>query len=328
MAIGFRRTACCLVVLLALAAFAQCQSFAQDYPNRPIRLIVGGPAGGVADIRARWVAERLNAALGKSIVVDNRAGAGGNIGAELAAKSPRDGYTLIIVHQGTLALNPHIYKRVGYDPIADFTPVTRFVVSPLMLAAHPAMPVKNAGELIELVRKKPGQYNYGSPGSGTPPHLAAELFKRMAKIEVTHIPYKGGVLALSDLAAGRLTYTIEGLALQTPYAKAGRIRALGVTSAKRVASLPEIPTIAESGLPQYEYMGWMGFAAPAGTPREIVGRLNAVMVKILKTPEAREWFAEQGGEPVGDTPEEFAAFVKREHAYWGPIIRDAGIRAD
>ena len=327
MAIGFRRTACCLVVFLALAAFAPCQSFAQDYPNRPIRLIAG-PAGGVSDIRARWIAERLSTALGKTIVVDNRGGAGGNIGMELAAKSPKDGYTLIIVHQGTLALNPHIYKRVGYDPIADFAPITRFIEGPLMLAVHPAMPVKTAGDLIDLARKKPGQYNYGSPGSGTPPHVAAELFKRLAKIEATHVPYKSGAAALSDLAGGRLTYTIEGLALQAPHAKAGRIRALGVTSVKRVATLPEIPTIAESGLPQYEYMGWMGLAAPAGTPREIVGRLNAVMVKILKTAEAREWFGEQGGEPVGGTPDEVAAFIKREHAFWGPIIRDAGIRAD
>ena len=327
MAIVFRRTVGCLAVF-ALAAVALPQSFAQDYPNRPIRLIVTSPAGSVSDVRARWVAERLNTAFTKTIVVDNRGGAGGNIGAELAAKSPKDGYTLVIVHQGTLVLNPHIYKRVGYDAIADFAPITRFVVSPLMLAVHPAMPAKTAGELIELVRKNPGQYNYGSPGNGTPPHLAAELFKRMAKIEATHIPYKGGAAALTDLAGGRLAYTIEGLALQAPHAKTGRIRALGVTSAKRVATLPEIPTIAESGLPQYQYMSWMGLAAPAGTPREIVARINAVMVKILKTAEAREWFAEQGGEPVGDTPEEIAAFIKREHTYWGPIIRDAGIRAD
>ena len=265
MAIGLRRIVWCPVVLLSLAAFAPCQSFAQDYPNRPIRLIAGS-AGGVSDIRARWVAERLNTALGKTIVVDNRGGAGGNIGTELAAKSPKDGYTLIIVHQGTLALNPHIYKRVGYDPIADFAPITRFIEGPLMLAVHPAMPVKTAGDLIDLARKKPGQYNYGSPGSGTPPHVAAELFKRLAKIEAAHIPYKSGAAALSDLAGGRLTYTIEGLALQAPHAKAGRIRALGVTSVKRVATLPEIPTIAESGLPQYEYMGWMGLAAPSRDP--------------------------------------------------------------
>ena len=232
------------------------------------------------------------------------------------------------MHQGTLALNPHIYKRVGYDPIADFAPITRFVVSPLLLAVHPGVPAKTVAELIELVKRKPGQYLYGSPGNGTPPHMAAELFKRTAKIELTHVPYKGGAAALLDLAGGRLTYTFDAVALQVPHVKTGKIRALGVTSGKRIATLPDVPTVAESGLPQYEYWSWMGLAAPAGTPREIVAQLNAVMAKILKTAEARDWFAEQGGEPVGDTPEEFAAFVKREHARWGPIIRDAGIRAD
>jgi tripartite-type tricarboxylate transporter receptor subunit TctC len=303
-------------------------TFAQTYPAKPIRLIVTGPAGSVSDIRARWVSERLNAALGRSIVVDNRGGAGGNIGAEAAAKSPKDGYTLVIIHQGTAALNPHMYARPGYDPIADFAPITRFVISPLLLAVYPGTPAKTVGELIDMVKKKPGQFNYGSPGSGTPPHMAAELFKRMARIDATHVPYKGGGAALLDLVAGRLTYTFDSLALLLPHVKTGRIRALAVTGTKRVPSLPDVPTVAESGLPQYEYLSWMGIAAPAGTPREIVAQLNAVLVKILRTPEARDWFAEQGGEPVGDTPEEFGAFIKREHARWGPIIREAGIRAD
>jgi tripartite-type tricarboxylate transporter receptor subunit TctC len=303
-------------------------TFAQTYPIKPIRLIVTSPAGSVSDIRARWVSERLNAALGKSIVIDNRGGAGGNIGAEAAAKSPKDGYTLVIIHQGTAALNPHMYARPGYDPIADFAPITRFVISPLLLAVHPATPAKTVGELIDMVKKKPGQFNYGSPGSGTPPHMAAELFKRMARIDAIHVPYKGGAAALLDLVGGRLTYTFDSLALQGPHVKAGRIRALAVTGTKRVPSVPDVPTIAESGLPQYEYLSWMGLAAPAGTPREIIARLNSVLAKILKTPEARDWFAEQGGEPVGDTPEEFAAFIKVEHARWGPIIREAGIRAD
>ena len=303
-------------------------TFAQTYPVKPIRLIVTSPAGSVSDIRARWVSERLTMALGRSIVVDNRGGAGGNIGAEAAAKSPKDGYTLVIIHQGTAALNPHMYAHPGYDPIVDFAPITRFVVSPLLLAVHPATPAKTVGELIEMVKKKPGQYYYGSPGSGTPPHMAAELFKRMARIDATHVPYKGGAAALLDLMGGRLTYTFDSLALQLPHVKTGKIRALAMTGTKRVSSLPDVPTVAESGLPQYEYLSWMGLAAPAGTPRDIVTQLNAVVVKILKTPEARDWFVEQGGEPVGDTPEEFAAFIKYEYARWGPIIREAGIRAD
>ena len=315
------------IAAITFGLLCSTSAFAQGYPAKPIRLIAGAP-GSVSDIRARWVSERLNAALGRPIVVDNRGGAGGNIGMEVAAKSPKDGYTLVIVHQGTLALNPHIYARLGYDPIADFAPITRFVVGPLMLAVHPGMPARSVGELIALAKKKPGQFSYGSPGVGTPPHLAAELFKRMAKIEATHVPYKGGAAALLDLAGGRVTYTIDGLALQGPHVKTGKIRALAVTGTKRVASFPDVPTVAESGLPQYEFLGWMGLAAPAGTPREIVAQLNIVMAKILSSPEARDWFAEQGGEPFADTPEEFAAFIKSEHARWGPIIRDAGIKAE
>lgn len=315
-----------LAVFLGLLTTAP--AFAQAYPSKPIRLIALGPAGSVSDLRARWVAERLSAAVGQSIVVDNRAGAGGNIGAEVAAKSPRDGYTLVLVHQGTLTLNPHIYPRLGYDPIADFAPVTRLVVSPLLLAVHPGLPAKTVADLVELAKKKPGQLNYGSAGSGTPPHMAGELFRRMANIDVTHVPYKGGTPALMDLMGGRIAYTFDALVLQAPHAKSGKIRALAVTSTKRVAALPDVPTVAESGLPLYEYWGWMGLAAPAGTPGNIVARLNSEMVKILRTPEAREWFAEQGGEPVGDTPQEFAAYIKAEHAKWGPIIRDAGIKAD
>lgn len=256
------------------------------------------------------------------------AGAGGNIGAEVAAKSPKDGYTLVLVHQGTLALNPHLYSRLGYDPITDFAPITRLVVSPLLLAVHPDVPAKSAADLVELARKKPGQLNYGSPGSGTPPHMAGELFRRMANIDVTHVPYKGGTAALMDLMGGRIAYTFDALVLQAPHVKSGKIRGLAVTGNKRVAALPEIPTVAESGVPGYEYWGWMGMAAPAGTPRTIVARLNSEIVKILRTPEAREWFAEQGGEPVGDTPEEFAAYIKSEHARWGPIVREAKIKAD
>ena len=317
-------------LLWSACTFAQTHSTGsgQAYPVKPIRLIVTSPAGSVSDIRARWVSERLTAALGKSIVVDNRGGAGGNIGAEAAAKSAKDGYTLVIIHQGTAALNPHMYSRPGYNPITDFAPITRFVVSPLLLAVHPGTPAKTVSELIDMVRKKPGQFNYGSPGSGTPPHMAAELFKRMAKIDATHIPYKGGAAAVLDLMGGRLTYTFDSLALQAPHVRTGKIRALAVTSTKRVPTLPDVPTVAESGLPHYDYLSWMGIAAPAGTPREIIAQLNAVVAKILKTPEARDWFAEQGGEPVGDTPEEFAAFIKHEHARWGPIVREAGIKAD
>ena len=201
-------------------------------------------------------------------------------------------------------------------------------MSPLVLASHLSLPVNSVADLIPLMKQKPGQFHFGSPGTGSPPHVAAELFKRLAQIQVTHVPYKGGSAALVDLMGGRVAYTFDSAVVQMPNARAGKIRALAVTSAKRVAGLADIRTIAESGLPGYEYRAWQGIAAPAGTPQAIVARLNAEIVKIMSTPEAREWFAGLGGEPTTDTPQEFAAFIKSEHSRWGPVIRDAGIKVE
>src|SRR5262245_37564488 len=241
------------VLLAAAGAVA-----AQGYPAKPLKLIAPAGPGSVTDTRARWIAEQLSARLGQPVVVDNKAGAGGSIGTEAAARSAPDGCTIVLVHQGTFAINPHLYDRVGYDPVKDFEPVSRLVVSALLLAVHPDAPVKSVAELLQLAKGSPGKLTYGSPGSGTPPHLAAELFKRMASIEVVHVPYKSGAPALLDLMAGRLSYTFDGLAVQMPQVKAGKIRALGVTSGQRFASLPDIPTIAESGLPGFEYWSWQG----------------------------------------------------------------------
>ena len=301
---------------------------AQTYPAKPIKLIVPADAASPPDIRARWLAEKLRPVLGQPIVVENRGGAAGRIGTEAAARSTPDGYTLLMVHQGTLALNPHLYTRLGYDPIKDFAPVARLVVSALVLAVHPGVPVNSVADLVRLAKDKPGQLNWGSGLAGSPPHMAGELFRRLAKIEVTNIPYKSVRQAEVDLIAGRLSYTIDGISMMLPEVKAGRVKALAVTSAKRLATLPEIPSIAESGLPGYEYMPWMGICAPAGTPKEIIARLNAEIEKILRTQEARDWFADQGGEPIIETPEEFAAFIKTEHARWGNVIREAGIKAE
>ena len=301
---------------------------AQTYPAKPIKLIVPADAASPPDIRARWLAEKLRPVLGQPIVVENRGGAAGRIGTEVAARSTPDGYTLLMVHQGTLALNPHLYTRLGYDPIKDFAPVARLVVSALVLAVHPGVPVNSVADLVRLAKDKPGQLNWGSGLAGSPPHMAGELFRRLAKIEVTNIPYKSVRQAEVDLIAGRLSYTIDGISMMLPEVKAGRVKALAVTSAKRLATLPEIPSIAESGLPGYEYMPWMGICAPAGTPKEIIARLNAEIAKILRTQEARDWFADQGGEPIIETPEEFAAFIKTEHARWGNIIREAGIKVE
>jgi tripartite-type tricarboxylate transporter receptor subunit TctC len=312
---------------MVLGAVLAGSTFAQAYPSRPIRLIVPSTPGSPPDIRARWLAEKLVPVLGQPIVVDNRAGAAGNIGAVAVARSVPDGYTLLLAHQGTHAINPHLYTGGDYDAIRDFAPITRVVVSPMLLAVHPEMAVKSVADLIRSAREKPGQLTFGSGGTGTPPHLAAELFKRLAKIDVMHVPYKGASPALVDLMAGRLSFTIDGTVIQMPYVRTGRIKALAVTSGKRVPSLPDIPTVAESGLSGYEYWSWMGICAPARTPKEIVLRLNQAIVGILGTQQAREWFAEQGGEPMGETPQQFATFIKTEHAKWGTIVREAGITA-
>ena len=323
-----------LRVLPALALALLCGwsgsqfAFAQAYPSKPIRLITPGAPGAATDIRGRWLAEQLARTLGQPIVVDNRFGAGGTIATGAAAKSAADGYTLILVHQGTLIIAPYIYPSITYDPSADFAPVTRLSLNPLVLAVNHSVPVSSLSELLRLAREKPGQLVYGSPGSGSPPHLAGELFKSMASIAVTHVPYKGGGAAVTDLAGGRLTYTFDNLSVQLPFVKAGKTKAIAVTGTSRLAVLPAVPTIAESGVPGYDYLSWMGIAVPAKTPKEIVHRLHQEIAKILATPEAREWLGAQGADPGGDSPAEFAAYIKAETAKLAPVIRKAGIKAD
>lgn len=316
----------CLIASLGLASASPAR--AEAYPSKPIRLVAPGAPGSPTDIRGRWLAQKLAAALGRAVVMDNRPGAGGAIATEAGAKAAPDGYTLLVVHQGTLAFNPHMYAHLGYDALADFAPISRIGMTPLVLAVPPALPVSSVSALVRYAKAHPGQLDYGSPGSGTPSHVAGELFRRMAGIDVQHVPYKGSSPVLIDLIAGRLTYTLDAAVAIMPSAEARKLKALGVTSAKRIAALPGLPTLAESGVPGYEYWTWQGIVAPAGTPREIVARLNTEIVSILKTPDARKWFAEQGGEPVSDTPAGFAAYIRAEHAKWGPIIREAGIKAD
>jgi tripartite-type tricarboxylate transporter receptor subunit TctC len=316
-----------LIAALLLCAGAL-PAVAQDYPSGPMRIIAPSPPGSPRDIRARWVAERLAPALGQPVIVENKAGAGGNIGMQAAAKSAADGLTLVIVDTGTLAQNPHLYQRPGYDALADFIPVTRLVDSPLMIAVHPDVPARSVAELIQLARQQPGKLSYGSSGIGTPPHLAGELFTKMAGIDVAHVPYKGAAPALADLLGGRLAYTIDGLAMQMPPVNAGRLRALAVTGARRSSTAPDVPTVSESGLAGYEYRSWMGIAVPAGTPKAVVTRLNQELVRALRQPEAQAWFASQGGDIVADTPETFAAIVRADHDRWGKVIRDAGIAAE
>ena len=317
-------------LVLATAVFGwPAAALAGDvWPSKPIHLVVPAGVGGVVDIRARWLTERLGPALGQAIVVENRPGAGGNIGMQAVARSPADGYTLVVIHQGTMTMNPHLYARTGYDPLTDFVPIARVGVAPLMLATHPSVPATSVGELIALAKAKPRLLNYGSPGNGTPPHVAAELFKRMAGIDAVHVPFNGGGQETQALVGGQITYTIEGLTLQLPLVQSGRLRALGVTSARRLPALPDIPTLSESGLPGYEFMGWIGIAAPAATPRNIVDRLAREIAAIEATAEARDWFATYGAEAGTIAPDAFAAEIRAEHAKWGQVIRDAGIKLD
>jgi len=318
-----------LAILLALVGVALMSTArSQPYPPGTIRIIAPGPPGSPRDIRARWVAEQLTSALNQPVIVDNRAGAGGNIGMEAAAKSAPDGRTLVIVDTGTLTMNPHLYDRTGYDALSDFIPVVRLVDAPLMLAVRTDLPARSVADLIRLAQDKPGQLSYGSPGIGTPPHLAGELFKRTARIDVAHVPYKGFSPALTDLMAGRIDYMTDNVGLLAQQVAAGKIRALAITGPKRLAAVPDVPTMAEAGLPGYEFTAWMGVAVPAGTPAAIVARLNAELVRALRTPGGQTWFESQGGEVVADSPEAFAQVVRSEHARWRQVIQEARIKAE
>jgi tripartite-type tricarboxylate transporter receptor subunit TctC len=298
------------------------------WPSKPLRIIVAGGPGGVTDIRARWLVERLAPALKQPIVVDNRPGAGGNLGTAAAARSAPDGYTLVIVHIGTMAINPHIYANPGYDPLTDLVPITRLGVGAQVLAVHKDVPARSLGELLSLARAKPGELSFGSPGVGTPGHLASSLLMQRAGIQATHVPYKGGGQAVVDLVAGHVTWTIEGLTVLKPFAEDGRLRLLAVTTARRINLMPDLPTMAEAGLPGYDFTAWAGIAAPAGTPPPIIQRLYGAIAGILGSADARAWFAAFGVEPGGDTPEAFAAVVRAEHATLGDVIRALGIKAE
>jgi len=321
-----------LLALLAFSLVATVHSPAAaeeaPWPSKPVRILVPGGVGGVIDIRARWLAQRLAPLLGQSVIVENRPGAGGNVGMEAGAHSAPDGYTLIIVHQGVMTVNPHLYSGLAYDPLADFVPITQLGTGPLLLAVHPGVRANSVAELVQLAKAKPGQLNFGSPGVGTPPHMAGELFRTTAEIDAVHVPYKGGGQAVSDLVAGHISYSIEGLTVQLPQVKAGHLRALAVTGPQRVASLPDVPTMAESGFAGAEFEGWVGIAAPAGTPRSIVARLYRDISGILATPEARAWFAEVGADARADPPDAFAAAIRAEHEKWGNVIRNAGIKLE
>jgi tripartite-type tricarboxylate transporter receptor subunit TctC len=312
---------------LVVLACAVPSTRAQEWPSKPVRLIAGG-AGSVTDLRARWLAPRLSQALGQPVVVENVPAAGGNVAAAETARGAADGYTVLFTHQGIAAINPHLYAKPGYDPLRDLANVTRFGHGPLLMTVPAASPVRGVGDLVTLARRQPGTLNFGSPGVGTPPHIASELFVRMAGIQATHVPYRGGGALMTAHLGGQLTWSMDGPTAQLPHVRSGAVRALAVTGARRLPQLPEVPTLAESGIAGYEYEGWAGLAVAAATPRPIVERLHAEIARIAATTEARDWFAGTGAAPGILTPTEMDELVRREHASFGRLIRESGLKAE
>jgi len=314
------------VSAFALAAIAGAQ--APAYPTKPIRLVVPFPAGGATDILAREVAKHLTDAWGQSVVVDNRPGAGGNIGSELVAKAAPDGYTLEMGTVGTHAINASLYSKMPYDHVRDFVPVILVAGVPNVLEVNPALPVNSVQELIAYAKANPGKLNFASSGSGTSIHLSGELFKVMAGVQMMHVPYKGSAPALQDLIGGQVQLMFDNLPPSLPQIKAGKLRALAVTSAARAPALPDTPTVAEAGLPGFEASSWFGVLAPAGTPPEIVNKLNAEIAKWLASPGAKEKLANVGANIAGGTPEDFARHIQAETAKWAKVVKESGAKVD
>ena len=319
-----------LLVLLssvpASTGIALAQS-AQPYPNRPLRFIIPFTPGGSNDIFGRIIGQRLSEAMGQPVLIDNRPGAGGLLGAGIVAKAPPDGYNLMI-HSTSFTTNVAIQAKVPFDPFRDIAPVTRLGMGALMITVAAESPAKTMAELIALARAKPGALNYGSSGSGGINHLATEVLNRMAKVKTVHVPYKGIGPALTDLMGGQIQFLLSGIPNVMPQVKSGRVRALAVSTPTRSPFVPDVPTIAESGVPGYAAVLWWGLFAPGGTPRPIIDRLNAETVKVLQTAEMRERLAAEGAEPAGTTPEAFARIVREEILFWRAVARDAAIRLD
>jgi tripartite-type tricarboxylate transporter receptor subunit TctC len=317
----------CVLLIVATWCGAGALAFAAEYPTRSIRYVVPQGAGGSSDTLARLITQKLSESLGQQVVTDNRPGATGSIGTEIAARANPDGYTLLQVATSH-ATNPALSVKMPFDPIRDFAPITLLSQSPNLWIVHPSLPAKNMRELIALAKTRPGEINYSSSGTGSSQHLAGELLKSLAHIDIVHIPYKGSPPALIDLLGGRVVLMCSTIAPAMPLVKSEKLRALAVTSLKRSAATPETPTVAESGLPGYEATAWQGVLAPAGTPREIIVRLSSELVRVINLPEVRKQLAEQGYEPGGNTPEQFAEYIKTEIAKWTRVIKAAGLKAE
>ena len=323
----YRRPANWLCAFASMAAIAF-SAQAADYPEKPIRLLVPAAPGGGADFVARILGVKLTEALGQTVVVENRAGASGTIAADNAAKSTADGYTLLMGQSTSVVIAPHLYKKLGYDTLRDLAPVTLVAQVPNILVVHPSVPARTVSEFIALARAQPELLNYGSSGNGAPSHLAGEMFKSATGVKMVHVPYKGAGLAVNGLIAGEIQVMFAPIVAVLPQVKAGRLRALAVTSATRSAAAPELPTLAESGLPGYEISSWFGLFAPANTPAPVIERLYRETAKALQSPDVRERFAREGAEPVGSSPADFTGYVRAEYAKYTRIVRDSGIKAD
>ena len=316
-----------LIALVLCSLFVAAADAQDAYPSRPVKFILPFPPGGGTDILGRLIAERLSASLGQPVVTENRGGAGGNVGAEAAAHSAPDGYTIVLVAP-SLAISPSLYSRLNYDPVKDLAPISLVATVPNVMITNPSVEAKNLREFIALARSRPGAMNYGSGGAGTSNHLAGELFNIVTGAKLVHVPYKGVNLAMQGVLAGEIQLVFIGIPAALPHIKAGKLRALALVAPRRSPALPEVPTVAEAGLKDFEVTTWYGVMAPSGTPRPIITRLNGELVKIMQAPDVKERLAGMATDPLTSTPEEFAAYLKQEIAKWGDVVRKAHLKAD
>jgi tripartite-type tricarboxylate transporter receptor subunit TctC len=317
-----------IFALALLGTTAAAHAGTQDnYPSKALRLVVPFTPGGSTDILARLVAKQISDTFGQQCIIDNRPGAGGTIGMEIAARAAPDGYTLVMGHIGTLAVNPSLYPKLSYDPLKDFQPITLVALIPNMMSVNPKVPAKTVKEIIAIAQAKPGSLNYGSGGNGSAAHLATEYFKLMTRIDITHIPYKGTAPAITDLIAGNISLVITGVPPQLGHVKSGRLRPIAVATAKRLPMFPEVPTISET-VKGYEATQWYGILAPAAVPKAYIAKLNGAIVKALQGADAKERLATEAAEPVGNSPDEFGRFIRAEIARWAPVVKQSGAKPD
>jgi len=327
MSATIRHTTACVCTLLILATASSYAQVTSAYPSKPIRLIVGFPAGGPTDIQARVVAKKLSESLGQPMLVDNRGGAGSMIGAEAAAKSPPDGYTLFFATI-SIVTAPPLHAKPPIDPVKDFAPITMISTAPFLMVVHPSIPARTVKEYIALARSRPGQLSYATSGVGTPPHLVGELLKSTAGIDLVHVPHKGAAPAVTDLLAGQVSMSFLNTLNAVPLMQAGRLRALATTMGKRLSILPEVPTLAEAGVPGVEIGAWFAIVAPAGTSKDIIARMHKENLKALASPEVKQRLEVDGADPVGIGPEELAAYIRSEYAKWSTVVKASGMRVE